>query len=372
MAGEVNAFALALHRALAKQAGEGLAGAGNLVWSPYSVAAALGLAALGAAGPTRTEFETLLGDLDGLGRTLTAAAIFPAREYEHQPQPPQMAVVNALWLRTDLEPAPSYLASLLSWPGGAVHAADFVADREGVRQAINAEVAKVTHGLVRELIGAGDLTAASRAVLVNALWLAAAWVQPFAQRHTSPATFHSPAGDREVPTMHATRNLRLAEAGGWRSVSLPASGAVTVDILLPVGELSPAEQTLTPELLAALQGGGTAYVDLALPRFRVTGQARLDSLLPALGLVRAFTSDADFAGLTGSAPLCLDRVLHKAVLRLDEHGVEGAAATAVSMRLAAAMQRPAPVPFHVDRPFLVLIRHTGTGAIYFLARITAP
>jgi serpin B len=361
----VKGFALALHRPLAT-----LAGAGNHVWSPYSVAAALGLAGLGAAGRTRAELEALLGDLDALARTLAEAAAFPARE--HEPQPPQLALANALWLSTDLVPEPSYLANLLSWPGGAAHAADFAGDRDGVRQAINAEVEKVTRGLVRELIGARDLTPATRAVLVNALWLKVGWQPGFGERSTRPATFHAPAGDRKVPTMHATRTLRLAEAGGWRSVTLPAAGGVAADILLPDGDLGSAEQVLTPDLLAALQAGGTARVDLALPRFRVAGEARLGSLLPPLGLAHAFSRDADFSALTRSGPLRIDNVLHKAVLRVDEQGLEGAAATAVAMLLAAAVRPAAPVPFHVDRPFLVLVRHAGTGAIYFLARVTEP
>jgi serpin B len=33
---------------------------------------------------------------------------------------------------------------------------------------------------------------------------------------------------------------------------------------------------------------------------------------------------------------------------------------------------PEPVRFRVDRPFLVLIRHAPSGALYFLARVTRP
>jgi serpin B len=64
-------------------------------------------------------------------------------------------------------------------------------------------------------------------------------------------------------------------------------------------------------------------------------------------------------------------VVHKAVLRADEQGFEGAAATAVAMRLVS-VDLSAPQPFHVDRPFLVLVRHPRTGAVYFLARVVEP
>jgi serpin B len=31
-----------------------------------------------------------------------------------------------------------------------------------------------------------------------------------------------------------------------------------------------------------------------------------------------------------------------------------------------------PVPFHADRPFLVLVRQPRTGAVYFVARVVEP
>ena len=43
----------------------------------------------------------------------------------------------------------------------------------------------------------------------------------------------------------------------------------------------------------------------------------------------------------------------------------------VVMRLAS-LDTSRPVPFHVDRPFVVLVRHARTGAIYFLAHVSDP
>jgi serpin B len=61
------------------------------------------------------------------------------------------------------------------------------------------------------------------------------------------------------------------------------------------------------------------------------------------------------------------------VLTVDEAGLEGAAATAMMMtRLAAVGPPPRPVRVRVDRPFLVLVRHRPSGALYFLARVTDP
>ena len=56
---------------------------------------------------------------------------------------------------------------------------------------------------------------------------------------------------------------------------------------------------------------------------------------------------------------------------MDEQGFEGAAATALTMRLTS-MIVDEPVAVTVDRPFLLLVRHAGTGAVYFLARVVEP
>jgi len=76
------------------------------------------------------------------------------------------------------------------------------------------------------------------------------------------------------------------------------------------------------------------------------------------------------SGMTAE-PVRLDRIEHKAVLDVDETGFEGAAATAVVVALSA-IASGRPVEFRVDRPFLVLVRHPGSEAVYFVARVIDP
>jgi serpin B len=86
-----------------------------------------------------------------------------------------------------------------------------------------------------------------------------------------------------------------------------------------------------------------------------------------------FGAEADLSGVTGGREgLTVDAAVHKAVLTLDETGLEGAAATAVMMTRTAMMTPPRPVPVHVDRPFLLLVRHRPTSTLYFLTRVTDP
>jgi serine protease inhibitor len=352
-------FAVALHGQLPAE--------GDLAWSPYSVASAMGLVAAGARGPTMEELAAALAPgaqppserLAELSRLLSASAVLTDAD---------AAVANTLWLQLGLELHEAYREEALGWPGGGVRLADFMRDPEGSRRAINADVQETTRGLIRELLKPGSVPDDTGLVVVNALYLKVAWLLPFQEAATSLADFHTAAGIRQVPTMHQREKLTYAERAGWRMVTLPTAAEAVVDVLLPP---SPS-QVPSPDTLAMLYSTGTqTMVDLALPRFRVTGDFKLNDPFQALGVRRAFDPKrADFSGIMRD-PLYVWHVQHQAVLRADEQGFEGAAATAAVMRLVS-MVNEEPVPFHVDRPFLVVVRHKDTGAIYFLARVTDP
>lgn len=364
--GEMDArFALALHRQLAADP------ARSVAWSPYSVASALGVVAAGAGGRTRDELTAALGDLDALAADLAAAAAMRATPDATA----RIGVANTLWADLRLPVADAYLSAVKSWPGGAARGADFRGDPEGVRQEINADVERTTHGLIADLIPAGLLGRDTRAAVVNALWLRASWLKPFDRGGTRPQPFRTPGGPVEVPTMRTTRSLSYAHRDGWTVVTVPAGEGVVADVLLPDGELAAAEAALdAPRLHALLTGTAPREVALELPKVTVRGQVSLVEPLSAVGIRTLFGPAADLSGVTGGKEgLTIDAAVHKAVLTLDETGLEGAAATAMMMtRLAALGTPPRPVPVRVDRPFLLLIRHRPTHALYFLARVTDP
>jgi serine protease inhibitor len=361
-------FAVNLHRALAAEL-EAEREAG-LVCSPYSVASALGLAAAGAAGPTYEELAAALapgGELAAQGRMLTESA---------RPQEAEAAVANTLWLRTGLQVEGDYRQAVLDWPGGSVRAADFRADPEAARRTINADVEETTRGLIKDLLVPGMIHPAVAAVIVNALYLKVAWLLPFPAGATAATPFHAPTGTIDVPTMRQTERMRHAAAAGWRMVTLAAAGGeLAVDILLPDDPDDPADPGAAlpgRDVLARLHEATTmTKIELSLPRFRIESKAILNSALARLGVVRAFTQNADFSGITREERLRIDQVVHQAVLTVDEEGFEGAAATAVVMR-TVSVDLDQPVEFRVDRPFLMIIRHSRTGAVFFCARVTEP
>jgi serine protease inhibitor len=360
-------FALAMHRATAPDTTK------NACWSPYSVASALGLVAVGARGTTRDELAVLLcgeksADLTDLGRLLTKAARLEGTEYDDKPV---LAVSNALWVDGSIEIREAFAEELARWCDGNVRPAPFRTAPEEARELINREVAETTRDLIPELVPSGAIRPTTVAALVNALYLKCGWHSRFTDGATKPRPFHTPKGTVEVPTMEQTESLGYAATGGWQVVSLAAVGGVQAVILMPDGDLADAEQKLdVPRLNRLLEAPKYTRIRLRMPKVKVSMQTELSPALKQVGVHEVFTDDADLSGISPK-PLAVSAVLHESVLKLDEQGLEGAAATAVLMR-AAGMIIDTPRSVDIDRPFLLLVRHEKTGVTYFMARVVTP
>jgi serpin B len=96
------------------------------------------------------------------------------------------------------------------------------------------------------------------------------------------------------------------------------------------------------------------------------GTFNLNDSLKSMGMKDAFSSDADFSGMTGMRDLFISAVLHKAFIEINEEGTEAAAATAV------IMGRSLRKVFRADHPFIFMIKDNRTGSILFMGRIVNP
>ena len=147
-------------------------------------------------------------------------------------------------------------------------------------------------------------------------------------------------------------------------------------VLPATGRFAEVEAGLSADFLARIQAGSErTLVDLELPRFEMRFETSLGDVLRELGLQTAFdAATSDFGGITPhSDGLVLSEAIHKAWLKVDEHGTEAAAATAL-MADGGAWEEdtPAAIPFVVDRPFYFFIQERLTGAVLFMGRVLNP
>jgi serine protease inhibitor len=364
------AFTLALHRAVDPDPDN------DLCWSPMSVLSALGLTAAAAEGASRDELVgALLGDPAGdLGAQAAALAEAAVLEPAAGDEEPVLAVANTLWAAEDLPIRREYADEFARWPAGTVRGAPFADAPADARKLINTDVAEITRGLIPELIPSGSIQPGTVAALVNALYLKTAWLHRFPDTGTAPRPFQAPTGVYQPQTMRLTERLGYAHEDGWQVVVLPAAGGVDAVILLPDGPLTVAEPRLDAGKLAALLAAPTPRrVRLTMPKINVSTRASVKHPLLDLGVRTPFRRGA--AGLTRLSPdprLYIDDVLHESVLKFDEQGLEGAAATAVIMRRMSMSMPADPIVVDVDRPFLTMVVHRRTGVPYFVARVVHP
>jgi serine protease inhibitor len=383
----------ALHPTLAREAAQADAALGvdlygvlgadaeDMVFSPASVASALQMALCGASGQTAAELARVL-HLSKYPEPQNVAAtglrLMPARPGGGEPGGGS-AIFRApatVWIQSGLRLGARFQARVVT-PGVTLADADFAAAPEAARAEINRLIAEQTEGKITGLLPSGTVTALTRLVLASAVYMKAAWTDPFPERATADAPFYPDGADGAaltVPMMHGTAPRAYLHGDGYQAVLLPYRDiGLAMAVLLPDGPLAP----LRPKLAAAGLGGllaGTArhQVTLSLPRFRMEAAFDLIPALRRLGVVAPFGDDADFSEITDAARLRIGAVAHKAYIDVDEQGTEAAAATAVVMRTAAAMRPPPPVTMVADRPFLFAIIDTATGLPLFLGQVSHP
>ncbi len=360
----------------------------NIIFSPYSILSALAMTYAGAAGETRAQmaraFRITLADArfhaacGALLKSL-AAAVRPGLK---------LHVANALWPRRGFPFLKSFIRLVTTHYGRRVFPQDFKRRAEAARRRINAWVAKVTMGRIRDLIPPGGVTNLTRLVLTNAIYFKGDWLVKFDPKLTREADFTLNSGRKiKVKMMRLTAPLgrpiahvRYGDRGSFKVLELPYAGRrLSMVIVLPRTHdgLAALEQRLTSEelgrWLAGLHSRRVVLVDL--PRFKITTPTiELTDFLRALGMRDAFLrSRADFSRMDGRRDLSISAVFHKAFIEVNETGTEAAAATAVAIAVTSIQTvRSRPPEFRADRPFLYLIRDTRTGAVLFMGRVMDP
>lgn len=350
---------------------------GNLFFSPYSISTALAMTYAGARGNTEAQMARVLHfDLDHLTQEALHSAFAALEEHMAQIQGKgdvALHVANSLWPQAGYAFLAAFIDLCRRCYGVTITSVDYAADTEGARQQINAWVEEKTRDKIKELLKPPHVTPWTTLILVNAIYFKGNWAKQFDKKETDDGAFYLATGDPvSVPMMSQKARFGYQETEDLQVLELPyAGGDLSMLVLLPQARdgLPALETALTAENLALwTQYLERVTVQVALPRFKLSGEFDLGETLQAMGMVDAFGA-ADFSGMTGQRDLFISEVVHKAFVEVNEEGTEAAAATAVLMK--RSIPPPTPV-FRADHPFLFLIRENNTGSVLFLGRVADP
>ena len=389
----------------------------NLVFSPTSIAMALGLARLGAKGETGAQIDDVLhvagqaelqAGLNGLDQELASReGTYPWDDGKLREL--KLRLANASFGQRGWSIEQVYLDAIASAFGAGLNLVDYAADPEAARQVINSWVSQRTNHRIPELLREPDVSDLTRFYLVNAVYMKANWFAQFEVDQTRPRPFARIDGSEvTVPTMWlgGEQEVPYLEGRGWRATELryrgPTNTAPLAMMLIRPDDVASFERAMTGDFFDALGSDLTAErarlsevtpgstedscgtypysVELFMPKFSLETRAKLNGPLGTLGIRDAFVRGlADFTGIhvpEGEGDeVVISQVIHQANIDVDEVGTEAAAATAVGMDTTGGCGGPAPaevVEFRLDRPFLFAIRDIETGAILFMGRVVDP
>lgn len=350
-----------------------LASGANAVTSPLSVSLALGMAATGATGETAKQMEDVLG-LDGLDATGKLEA--HANLIEHLALPAKgdnaFMIANSIWLDEGADLLPVFVEGCRNGYRASADVLDLQAPE--TVQKVNRWVATKTRDKITQLVDKiGD---DAKALLINAIYFKGKWAAPFDPQATKDGPFRVKGGEPAPrPMMRIEGEFRYGEFDGVQVIELPYEGGnFLMRLVLPAKAdgLPKLIESLTAEGWAAWRALESREGEVTMPKWSARTRSELVGPLSAMGMPRAFTDDAEFA-LMAKTPLKISRVLHEAVIEVDEQGAEAAAATEVEMKPTSAPPAPEPpFEFTADRPFLWSIEHAPSGTILFLGAVQDP
>ena len=288
-----------------------------------------------------------------------------------------LSLANGVFVDTGFTLRLSYRSVLSNCYSASFKQLDFSGDPEEAANYINQWVEDRTNEKIQDIVSEGDVKGAALA-LANAIYFKGTWKCGFDPDRTAVAPFRvSSSESTHVNMMTQTARFRysLNRRLNCQILELPYRGhRLAMYILLPknVDGLASLEHKLTIySITSAFAQLRPRRVSVAIPRFEMTVGKKLPEVLKTMGMNLAFTTAADFTGISPVRPMFVSDVIHKAFIGVDEKGTEAAAATVVIIR-----KGPPPAPlnqkFVADHPFVFLIRDRVTGSILFLGRLMNP
>ncbi|XP_069345367.1 corticosteroid-binding globulin-like [Eulemur rufifrons] len=343
----------------------------NIFISPVSISMALSMLSLGTRGHSQTQL------LQGLGFNLTEtseAKVHQSFQYLHHllresATSLEMTMGNALFYDHSLELLETFSADIKRYYDSEALPTDFQDWARASRQ-INEYVQNKTQGKVVNLFS--ELDSPAILILINYIFFKGTWAQPFDQESTREENFYvNETTVVKVPMMFqssAINYLRDSELP-CQLVQLDYVGNGTVFFILPEeGKMDTVIAALSRDTIQRWSTSlTTGQVDLYVPKVSISGAYDLQGVLADMGIADLFTNQANFSGITQEAQLKVSKVVHKAVLQLDEKGVQAAASTGVTLNLTSE-----PLTFSFNKPFLILIFDHFTWSSLFLGKVVNP
>ncbi|NXU58293.1 PEDF factor, partial [Turnix velox] len=238
-------------------------------------------------------------------------------------------------------------------------------------QEINNWVRQQTKGRIMRFMK--DMPTDVSILLAGAAYFKGSWKTKFDTKKTTLKDFYLDE-DRSVKVSMMSDPKAILRYGfdselNCKIAQLPLTEGISAMFFLPTKvtqNMTLIEESLTSEFIHDVDKElKTVHAVLSLPKLKLNYEEALGNTLKETRLQSLFTSP-DFTKIS-TKPIKLSHVQHKAVLELSEDGERSTPNPGVN-----AARLTFPIEYHVDRPFLLVLRDDTTGTLLFIAKILDP
>lgn len=348
----------------------------NQFYSPYSIHVALSMAMNGNEGEALEEYLDVLR-FDGQTLEEANQGAKELTEFLLQVDPKvRLAIANAIWYRQDYQVKVPFKTMAEDYYNAEVAGID-VFDPRSVN-IINSWIERQTQGLIKDMLD--QIPTDAVMYLVNAIYYKADWKYQFDPAKTQKEPFHiSPERQVQVDMMSLQEagTIRAFQDQGFQYIEIPYStGQYSMGVLLPEGyDLDAVEEQFTSANLNLWRNQAREQtIILKMPKFKL--KQKIENLaedLMEMGLQIPFDFDDRNFTLLFDNPtdlLKISRVIHDAVIEVDEKGSEAAAATIGEVVVTSMPSGPKMLS--LDRPFIFFIQEKHSGAVLFMGKLGDP
>ena len=335
----------------------------NVCLSPLSAQFAMAMLANGAEGETKEEICRALGSY-----TDANAHYNNLLEESNASKECEVNIANSIWINDKLSVKEQFITKNKDYYNAAIEVTPF---NKNTLLRINNWCKDMTNGKITSILS--DIKPGDRMYLINALYFNADWNKPFNKENTKKENFTTEKGKVvEVDMMTANENSLYYNDEQVEMTVKRYKGNYSMILALPKENVkcSDVAYTLLQDIDKYLSDMNMCNVKLSLPKFTTEFGSSLKDVLEQQGITRAFSHGAELKGIS-DAPLCVDDIIQKTYINVDEEGTEAAAVTAITVRLTAI--RPEKnVTMKIDRPFVYAIINNENNEVLFIGKVGNP
>jgi serpin B len=349
----------------------------NQFYSPYSIHQALSMAMNGNEGEVLEEFIRVLR-FEGMSLQEANKAAKSLTDFLLALDPKvRLSIANAIWYRQDFSIHADFKAAVNDNFHAEVAGLDMT-NPQSVH-VINNWIEANTEGLIKDMLDAIPSNAVM--YLVNAIYFKADWKYQFNPSNTYSGTFYvSPEQEVEVDMMRmdGASELKYFSTGDLEYLEIPYStGHYTMGVITAIdADLDEKLKDFSFDNLETWrEQASETKVILEMPKFKMRHKLeQLKEDLVDIGLEKPFDpSPLNFTKLFSNPTesMYISRVIHDALIEVDEKGSEAAAATVVEVGVTSVDPNQ-PRVFRLDKPFVFFIQDTYSGAVLFMGKLGNP